>query len=301
MSYAGQADLNGAPTAPTSTSSATQTKSSKTSAVVGGIVGALAFILLVGLLLCFIIRRHRRKVQATPAIPTHHLPSATAPPMRQAATSPYLTSAYDSLRGLSGTSLHLISPTSPANTVTLSPPITDAADMITPFLASPTRRFPGSSMGVEAVSGGRSSQPPPVPPRSRMNPPPYSPTTPGEGSSGHSALLSPTSPQNLSRRRSAKHLKHMASGSMESTNSTMPASVEGGRALSPTLPPPVQSRQTHDPRPRGVRLLSADSKESNDSTATLNSAGHTGGSAHLHDVKSGLKGSNPPRKSRPAV
>lgn len=307
MGGGNKADLTGPTT--TSTSSATPAAvSSNTSAIIGSIVGALAFIFLIGLLLCFIVRRHRRQAQARDAIPTHSQPHAVTPtlrtrpsqasiPMGQAPTSPYPVSAYGSSHGFSATSLHLISPTSTVTTVPLSPPIADAADMISPFLASPTRPVPGSSKAAEALTGRMSSRPPPVPPRARMNPPPYSPT-PGDESSSQSAYPSPSPPPNLPRRRSTKHyLKHTASGSVESANSGTHLSVEGDNAS----PLPSQPRKKPAPRLGGVQMLSTDNRENNGSTVTPRRTGHAGDPARHHDAKAGQKGSTTPRKHGPAL
>lgn len=307
MGSGNHADLTGPTT--TSTSSATPTAaSSDTSAIIGSIVGALAFIFLIGLLLCFIVRRHRRQVKARHAILTHSQPPAVTPtlrtrpsqasmPMGQAPTSPYPVSAYGSSHGFSATSLHPISPTSTVTTVPFSPPISDAADMISPFLASPTRPAPGSSKVAEALAERMSSQPPPVPPRGRMNPPPYSPTGPGGDSPSQSAP-SPSPPPNVPRKRSTKrYIKHLANGSVESANSGMPLSVENDNAS----PPPPQPRRQPVPRLRGAQMLSTDSRENNGSTVTLSSTGHAGDSARHHDAKVGQKGSITPRKHRPAL
>ncbi|KAL4069160.1 hypothetical protein J3A83DRAFT_4373455 [Scleroderma citrinum] len=308
-----QGDLPGSSSTSSTASSTSTTTNSNTSAIVGGIVGALAFIFLVTFLLCCIVRRRRRQVQAEHGISTRHNPLPITPilrtrpsqasmPVTQASPSPYSISGYaGSSHGMSATSLHLSSPTSMGHTV--SPPISDAADMIVPFLASPTRTVHGSSKATDVRTERRA--PPPPPQRSRMNPPPYSFAEPVNASSNQSTSPTALPQANLPHKRSTKHqLKHVVNGSVDSAhsgNSRRAATAEGDQALPPSPPPPAHQRQKQDPRPRGVRMLSGD--ESDGSTVTLSSVGHAGDSSRHRDGVVGRRGTGivTPRKEQPAV
>ncbi|KIK95982.1 hypothetical protein PAXRUDRAFT_139503 [Paxillus rubicundulus Ve08.2h10] len=200
-----QADLTGAPpTTPTSSSS-----SSKPSvgAIAGGVLGGLVIIMvLVGLALFLRALRRRQASKGsfdgfitTTVNGAQFFSVPTAPPPRGASgrvqpvsfpypqdqnttsrrpLSPYRSSHGHSAAGINITSL--APATSSAFTAPMSPPITDAADMISPFYATSRTRTENdrntrTGKGNEARTE-RALSPPGQ--RARLNPPPYSPTAP---------------------------------------------------------------------------------------------------------------------------
>ncbi|KAG2361881.1 hypothetical protein BDR07DRAFT_1090458 [Suillus spraguei] len=231
-------DLNGSPLSSTSSSSSSSSSSS-VGPIVGGIIGGIVLLLLLCGFFFFIICRKRRRAAQFPHIWNgSHLAVATkdsttrgplAPsgyPQTSAAMS---TSAYtiqpnhirNAPSAASLHSLHIASPTSAGHTTSLASPnapvlipVSDVADVITPFLATRPSTRPGTPNKKSATRSH--DQPAHEPaasrhsPRSRMNPPPYTPSSPT--SSTHSRTGS-----NTSRRLDVMRHFRRASGSGDAT------------------------------------------------------------------------------------
>ncbi|KAG1839938.1 hypothetical protein C8R48DRAFT_679700 [Suillus tomentosus] len=285
-SNTGIGNLNGSP--PISNSSSLGSPSSSSSSatpigsIVGGVVGGIVLLLLLCGFFFFIICRKRRRAAQFPhkmTLPTlngSHFAVATkdstvhtplAPsgyPQTSAAmsTSSYAIQSNNIPNGPSVTSLHSLHIASPTSTVRpmlvspLAPPITpvlspvgDAADVITPFLATQPSR-PSTPDRKNTRSHGEPAQERAMSPqsqRSRMNPPPYSPSSPT--SSRHSRTGS-----NSSRRLSVmRHFRR-----------------EGGPGDT-SIQSAMGQRRTHAPR-----MHSSTSAESAMSDSTAASASDNG-------------------------
>lgn len=193
----GRGNVNGSPISNPSSSSSSPSSSSSSATPIGSIVGGVVGGMVLLLLLCgfcfFIICRKRRRAAQFPHKMT--LPTMNGYPQTSAAmsTSSYAIQSNNIPNGPSVTSLHSLHIASPTSTVRpmpvspLAPPITpvlspvgDAADVITPFLATQPSR-PSTSDRKNAESYGEPAQERAMSPqsqRSRMNPPPYTPSSP---------------------------------------------------------------------------------------------------------------------------
>lgn len=248
-----RADLNGTPLPSASSFSASSSSSSSSATPVGPIVGGAVGGTVLLLLLCgffFIIYRKRRRVaqfppKMTPPIwngshfamaakdSTTRTPLAPSGyPQTSAAmsTSPYAIQSNHVRSIPSVTSLHSLNIASPSSTghaipfSPLAPPITpvlspigDAADVITPFLTIQPSSRPGTPDRKSAQSHSERAQERAASPqsqRSRMNPPPYTPTSPA--SSSHTRTGS-----NSSRRLSVMRRFRRESGSGDTTISSV--------------------------------------------------------------------------------
>ncbi|KAG2134595.1 uncharacterized protein EDB93DRAFT_1107291 [Suillus bovinus] len=274
-------DLNGSPIT-SSSSSPTSGPSSEipVGPIVGGVVGGMVLLILLCGFCFFIIFRKRRRAgkfphkMTLPILNGSHFAVATqdstirtplAPsgyPQTSAAmsTSSYAIRSNNIPNGPSVTSLHslhIASPTSAGHAMPISPlaphiapALSDAADVITPFLAIQPSSRPSTPDRKNANSHGEPAQEravSPQSPRSRMNPPPYTPSSPT--SSSHSRTGS-----NSSRRLSVMRHFRRESGSGD----TSIQSVMG-------------QRKTHSPR-----MHSTTSAESARSDSTTASAGDNG-------------------------
>ncbi|KAH0838821.1 hypothetical protein J3R83DRAFT_7225 [Lanmaoa asiatica] len=183
---------------PTSTTTASSPSGVSVGAIVGGVIGG-AIIIIIGGLFIFWVRRRRRQRTHTPTTggPSFNPSQSVTVPLiwnrtpaqpSPAPITPYLTSPVHSTTSLALTSL--VSPVSPgfsSSGHSAAPPITDAADMIAPFLATSSRHqssrsntSPPTSKAAEALSE-RVTSPPGQ--RARLNPPSYSASV-EPGSSG---------------------------------------------------------------------------------------------------------------------
>ncbi|KAG1746905.1 hypothetical protein EDB19DRAFT_1951015 [Suillus lakei] len=216
ISTANKADLNGSILSSTSSSSSSST--TPVGPIVGGVVGGTVLLLLLCGFLFFIICRKRRRAAQLPPKMTppiwngSHFAVATkdsttrtplAPSGYPQTSAPMSTSPYairsNHIRNVPSVtslhSLHIASPTSTGHALPLSPlapliapvlsPVSDAADVITPFLATQPSSRPGTPDGKSAQSHGepmpeRATSPQSQ--RSRMNPPPYTPSSPTSSS-----------------------------------------------------------------------------------------------------------------------
>ncbi|KAF8549247.1 hypothetical protein OG21DRAFT_1515416 [Imleria badia] len=200
--------VTGGPSTSTMTDSCVSSVS--VGAIVGGVLGAITFIVIGGLIVFWAVRRYRRQRTHTTSIgpsgPNASQPvTIPAPSIRNRTTvqpsrfwhtrgspgpiSHRVTSSVHSTTSLAATSL-LASPISPgfsSNGHNVAQPLTDAADMISPFFAmSSTRQANRSntslptSKAAEALSE-RLVTPPGQ--RARLNPPAYSPASAEPGSS----------------------------------------------------------------------------------------------------------------------
>ncbi|KIJ60550.1 hypothetical protein HYDPIDRAFT_170166 [Hydnomerulius pinastri MD-312] len=249
-------DLTGIPA-----SSTTASSSSKTSvgAIVGGVVGGVAILCILVGFVFFVkcLRRRRASKQRIGVSDTTTINGAqfvTMPTTQGRSTSgiiqpvpfrypqvpnngpstPLPMSPYLSSHGHSAASLHatsLASPTSPGFAAApMSPPITDAADMISPFFAtSPSSNRPqeGTLTGKAAEAQAERVLSPPGQQRARMNPPPYSPT---------SSPTPPSASRSPSRRLSLKqHFKRKGSESGNTTRSAGSTQSERRRLRAPRM------------------------------------------------------------------
>lgn len=184
-------DVTGSPLPTPSSSAASSSSKSSLGAIVGGVVGALAVIGLAGFILWYFVRRRRRQAQGRSGVPSAMPPSHN--PMAQTPTSYEFTSSPSS-HEFPNTTSRFISPTSVTNTSLRSPLITDAADMITPFYSPSTL---------------------PVPPSTKAA---YTPTDPAGSSSTPSTPSPPPT-----KHRSAKRIRHLATGSVDTVATTSEA------------------------------------------------------------------------------
>lgn len=241
-SDASKPGLTGEPLPSTSSSSSSSSSSASVGPIVGGIIGGIVLLLLLCGFFFFIICRKRRRAAQFPHIWNgSHLAVATkdsttrvplAPsgyPQTSAAmsTSPY-TIQPNHIRSAPSVaslhSLHIASPTSAGHAMSFSPlaspdapvliPVSDVADVITPFLTTqPSTRLGTPNKKGATRSHGEPAHEPPASqqsPRSRMNPPPYTPSSPT--SSTHSRAGS-----NTSRRLDVMRHLRRASGSGDAT------------------------------------------------------------------------------------
>lgn len=241
--------LNGTSSSSSPSPSSSSSSSSSTTPVgpiVGGVVGGTVLLLLLCGFFFFIICRKRRRVAQFPpkmtppiwngshfAVPTKDSTTRTplAPsgyPQTSAAmsTSPYAIQSNHIRNVPSVTSLHslnMTSPTSAGHAIPFSPlappitpvlsPIGDAADVITPFLAVQPASRPGTPDRKHAHGPGELAHERAASPqsqRSRMNPPPYTPSSPT--SSNHTRTGS-----NASRRPSVMRHFRREGGSGDTT------------------------------------------------------------------------------------
>jgi hypothetical protein len=181
-------------------------------AIVGGVVGGIVLLLLFCGFFLFIFCRRRRsalshKMTQSTWNTSHFTVAATkdithapvAPSGYPQTSAPMSTSPYsprsNGMPGVQTSSLHslrIASPTSPGHGMPLSSlsptvlpmssPINDAADVITPFLATQSSSLPSTSRTeknapvIPEPTLERATSPQSQ--RSRMNPPPYTPTSP---------------------------------------------------------------------------------------------------------------------------
>ncbi|KAF8841380.1 hypothetical protein BDN67DRAFT_528144 [Paxillus ammoniavirescens] len=269
------ADLTGAPSASPTTSSSSS--KSSVGAIVGGVLGSIVVILvLVGL--AFFTRAFRRRqaskgpfdgLTTTTVDGAHFFSVPTAPPqaptgMVQPVSFPYPQgqnptshrplSPYRSSHGHSAASVNitsLASPTSSAFTAPMSPPITDAADMISPFYAT-TRTENNRNRRTGKANEARAERAlsPPASQRARLNPPPYSPTSPTP------PPASPPPTRRLSLKQTFKRKGSTSGGTTHSAHSA--ASARG--------------------KPRAARMASAESVDSAASGGSVSTAGRGAGS-----------------------
>ncbi|KAG1741803.1 uncharacterized protein EDB91DRAFT_1081605 [Suillus paluster] len=206
-------DVMGAPLSSTSSVSSSSSSTAPVGAIAGGVIGGIVLLLLLCGFLFFIIYRKRKRATSSPpkmtpltrngshfAVPTRDTSRAPLAPSGYPQTSaPMSTSPYthqsNHTRGVSSmTSLQSLRITSPISSghATMSPlsppviptssPINDAADVITPFLATqplnrPTTPDRKNAQGSADPTPERSTSPQTITPR-RMNPPAYTPTSP---------------------------------------------------------------------------------------------------------------------------
>ncbi|KAG1765248.1 hypothetical protein EDD22DRAFT_881264 [Suillus occidentalis] len=253
-----------------SSPSASSSSSSPTSVgpIVGGVVGGTVLLLLLCGFFFFIICRKRRRVAQFPPKMTppiwngSHFALATkdsttrtplAPsgyPQTSAAmsTSPYAIQSNHIRNVASVTSfrsLNMTSPTSAGHAIPFSPlappitpvssPIGDAADVITPFLAVQPSSRPGTPDRKHAHAHGEPAHERATSPqshRSRMNPPPYAPSSPTSSNHTHTG-------SNASRRLSVMRHFRREGGSGDTTIT----SVMGQRR---THAPRMQSRTSNE-------------------------------------------------------
>lgn len=248
-SEAGKADLSGSPLPSSSSSSSPSSSSSVTPVgpIVGGVVGGTVLLLLLcGFFFVIICRKRRRAAQfpskMTPPIldsspfsvvtkdsTTRAALAPSGHPQTSAAmsTTPYAIQSNHIRNVPSITSLHslIASPTSAGHAMPLSPlsppvlsPVSDAADIITPFLATQPSSRPGTPDRKSAQNHGEPAHERAVSPqsqRSRMNPPPYTISSPT--SSNHARRGS-----NSSRRLSVmRHFRRESGSGDTSINSVM--------------------------------------------------------------------------------
>ncbi|KAF9221274.1 hypothetical protein BS17DRAFT_785644 [Gyrodon lividus] len=163
--------------------------------------------------------------------------------------SPYMSSHEHSVASLN--LMSLTSPTSPRFTANMTPPITDAADMISPFfVTSPSRPQEGGNTATSKAAEAqieRVLSPPGQ--RARLNPPPYSAASP-TASSGSA----PPS-RRLSLKQTLKRKGSTSGGTMHSGHSA------------------ASTRGSGKGRPRAARMTSDGSVDSTGSAGTANSAG----------------------------
>ncbi|KAH7925666.1 hypothetical protein BV22DRAFT_416158 [Leucogyrophana mollusca] len=252
-----QSNVNGAPVVASSSPSPSSTASPKppVGAIVGGVVGGVALLLIAGGFVFFVLRRRRREqaavgqngakadrngaqVMMVPMKQKHGAPVRPAPPgfpqtSAAMSTSPYAIRTAQSPTMNSVVSLHsLTSPTSPTSHVPLTHqavPV-DFADVITPFTATvsnPRHSVDSkSSMPETEISAPSAS----TPHRTRLNPPPYSPTAPthkkharhGSAQTQHSRTSSSATQNSASqsRRRSFRHqFRRKDGGSIDTMHS----------------------------------------------------------------------------------
>lgn len=279
ISAASRPNLNGSPLPSTSSSSDSSSSSTPVGPIVGGVVGGTVLLLLLCGFFFFIIYRKRRRAAQFPSkmIPpilngppfavatrgsTTRAPLAPSGyPQTSAAmsTSPYAIQSNHVRNVHSVTSLqslNIVSPTSAGHAMALSPhiapilsPVSDAADVITPFLTTQPSR-PGTPDRKSAQSHGEPAHERAASPqsqRSRMNPPPYTPSSPT--SSDHARTGS-----NSSRRLSV--MRHFTR--------------EGGSG-DMTINSVMGQKRTHSPR-----MHSGTSAESARSESTTRSASDNG-------------------------
>ncbi|OAX34853.1 hypothetical protein K503DRAFT_785473 [Rhizopogon vinicolor AM-OR11-026] len=286
LSAASMPDLTGDPVPSTSSSSGSSSSSSTTpmAAIVGGVIGGVVLLLLFcGFFLFIFCRRRKRSAQfsqemtSSPWNGSHFTVAATknmtraplAPSGYPQTSAPMSTSPYSPHRmphmpsTTSLSSLRIASPTSPGHGMPLSPsvlpmssPINDAADVISPFLAqtpsrpaNTLRNEKGAPVTPETTPERATS---PQSPRSRMNPPPYVPSSP---SSSHAR-----SGSNASRGISIS--KHFRQGS-----------VSGGTSIS--------SMMGNKKRPHARRMRTEGSIDSTRSMATTASVSDNGAGRNI--------------------
>lgn len=280
----GKPDLTGSPLPSTSSVSSSSSSTASAGAIAGGVIGGIVLLLLFCGFFLFIICRKRKRAAHFPskmtpstwngshfAVATKDMnraplaPSGYPQTSAQMSTSPYAIYSNHTHGVPSTTSLHSVritSPTSPGHaTMPLSPispsvapillPINDAADVITPFLATQ----PSSRPATPDRKGAQGSAEPtterctsPQTQRSRMNPPPYSPTSPTSSSHVRTGSSS-------SRRFSFR--RHMAK--------------ESGSGPSTTINSVTSQRRTHAPKMRSAG--SAESAMTNSTTASVSDNG----------------------------
>jgi hypothetical protein len=180
-------------------------------------------------------------------------------------TSPYAIQSNHIRNVPSVTSLHSLNigpPSSAGHTIPFSPlappitpvlsPIGDAADVITPFLATQSSSRPGTPDRKSAQNHGELAHERAASPqsqRSRMNPPPYTPSSPT--SSNHTRTGS-----NATRRLSVMRHFRREGGSGDTTISSV-----------------MGQRRTHAPRMHS--RTSAESAASNSTTASMSDNGRS--------------------------
>ncbi|KAG2342666.1 hypothetical protein BDR05DRAFT_338780 [Suillus weaverae] len=159
-------------------------------------------------------------------------------------------------------SLHVVSPTSAGHSMPFSPlappiapvlsPVGDAADVITPFLATQPSSRPGTPDRKSAQSHGETAHERAASPqsqRSRMNPPPYTPSSPTSSNHTHTG-------SNSSRRLSViRHFRREGGSGNTTINSAM------------------GQRRTHAPRMHSG--TSAESARSDSTSASLGDNGRS--------------------------
>lgn len=281
----GTPDVTGQPLASSSPSATSTSSSSSSGAIIGGIVGALAVFGLAGFILWYIVRRRRHQARLQPASQqSSSSPPLPHPSMAQTVTSPYKVTSTLSSQEFPNASQHFASPMSPMITSPLSAPITDAADMISPFF-SPIRSVPTTTKSAEALVG-RNESPPPR--RGRMNPPPYSPTAPA----GSSSSSSPSPPPPRHPYHSEKRIKRVANCSVDTATTTAEADS------APLQGPPSAKPICHaEARPQATRMRSGESEDSTRSAGTVFTSVGVG-SAHQRDARTDPRTS---RKRPPVV
>ncbi|KAG6376916.1 hypothetical protein JVT61DRAFT_947 [Boletus reticuloceps] len=198
IAAAAHPDVTGGPL-PTSTSTTTSSSAPSISVgpIVGGVIGAITLLVIGALTTCWAVRRHRRQgTHTTPiGVPSFNASQPIIVPVpsirHQAGVQPFpygytyrpvspLASPAHSTTRLTATS-PLASPvssgfSSQGNSASL--PVTDAADIITPFLARSSTRHrnrsnaPRPTSKAAEVRSERATSPSGR--RLRLNPPPYS-------------------------------------------------------------------------------------------------------------------------------
>lgn len=279
-------NLNGSPITESSSSSSSSSSSTPVGAIVGGVVGGTVLVLLLcGFFFFIICQKRRRAAQFPPkmtppiwngshfALPTKETTRARAPlapsgypqTSAQMSTAPYAIHSNHIRNVPSVTSLHSLhvtSPTSSGHAMPLSPlmppiapvlsPVSDAADIITPFLATQPSSRPGTP---DRKSAQNHSEPPPEratspqSQRSRMNPPPYAPSSPTSSNHTHNGSTS-------SRRLSLMRHFRREGGSGDTTISSV-----------------IGQRRTHAPRMQSA--ASAESARSHSTTASVSDNGRS--------------------------
>lgn len=270
------------PTSTSSTAAASSASSVSVGAIVGGVIGAIAIIIIGGLIVFWAMRRRRRqRAHTTPAgvssYNDYQPVTMLGPSIRNlnpvhpstfwntsgspGPISPRITPSVRSATSIAATSL-LVSPISSgfsSHGQNMAQPLTDAADMISPFLAmSPTRQMdrsntsPPTSKAAEALSEramAASAQ------RGRLNPPPYSAASVEPGSSeGASTGAERTSKKKEKKRNGSLSGMTTYSGHSRTSTKESATAVPAG--------PPTEASQPRAATPGVVTVESLQSVES---------------------------------------
>ncbi|KAJ8590936.1 hypothetical protein M405DRAFT_815236 [Rhizopogon salebrosus TDB-379] len=189
---AGFPELNGNPIS-SSSGSSSSSSTTPVGAIAGGVVGGVILLFLFCGFFLFLFCRRRKGAARLSEQLTQHTWNGYPQTSAQPSTSPYSplgmpgvpsTTSLRSLRVASPTSaghaMHL-SHLSPS-VLPMSPPINDAADVITPFLTTQSPSQPSTSRNEKSAQVTPETVPEratsPLSQRSRMNPPPYTTSSP---------------------------------------------------------------------------------------------------------------------------
>ncbi|KAN0101183.1 hypothetical protein V8E55_001167 [Tylopilus felleus] len=206
---------------PTSTSTVAPSSASRVSvgAIVAGVIGVLALIIAGGVISLCAVRRYRRQRTHAKSVgdPSFNAPQPITVPV------PSIRSGNPAKPHLYGPVSRIASPlTSPVSSVFSSHthgvtrPLSDTADVVSPFLATSSAHRTNPSKTSTSMATGKAAEALSEPPRAsagqrtRLNPPPYSPSV--EPVIGESTGAATTPAQNVSTKTEKKRNGSVTSG-----------------------------------------------------------------------------------------